>query len=200
VSHPDSDDDLPIAALAESISEGSVSAARAVMQAMHPAEIADALEALPPAERMVLWDLVEPEIDGDVLLEVHDEVRDQLVNDMDISELRAASEHLDVDDLADFIQGLPEKLTHDVLAGMGRQDRERLEQLLEYPEDSAGGLMNIDTITVREDVTLSPTHALLRHLGWGRDPNRSRTDRGPGISFRSRPSIRRLRFSLSASC
>jgi len=161
----DSDSDQTITALAESISDGSASAAQAVMQAMHPAEIADALEALPPAERLVLWDLVDPEIDGDVLLEVHDEVRDQLVQDMDISELRAATEHLDIDDMADFIQGLPEKLTHDVLAGMDRQDRVRLEQLLEYPEDSAGGLMNLDTITVREDVTLDVVLRYLRRRG-----------------------------------
>ncbi len=135
------------------------------MQAMHPAEIADTLEALPPAQRTVLWDLVGPEIDGDVLLEVHDEVRDQLVEEMDIDELRAATEQLDIDDKADFVQGLPEKLTYDVLAGMDRQDRARLEQLLEYPENSAGGLMNLDTITVREDVTLLVVHRYLQRRG-----------------------------------
>lgn len=161
----DSELQQPTAALAESISDGSVTAAKAVMHAMHPAEIADTLEALPPAERRVLWDLVEADINGDVLLELHDEVRDQLVEDMDIDELRAATEQLDIDDLADFIQGLPEKLTHDVLAGMDRQDRVRLEQLLEYPEDSAGGLMNLDTITVREDVTLDVVHRYLRRRG-----------------------------------
>lgn len=150
------------------------------MRAMHPAEIADALEALPPAKRTVLWDLIGPEIDGEVLLEVHDEVRDQLVEEMDIDELRAATEQLDIDDMADFVQRLPEKLTHDVLAGMDRQDRTRLEQLLEYPEDSAGGLMNLDTITVREDVTLKVVHRYLQKRGeipehtdrlWVVDPN-----------------------------
>jgi len=165
VSHPDTNPEEPITTLAETISQGSLKAARAVMQAMHPAEIADALEALPPNERLILWDLVDPEIDGDVLLEVHDEVRDQLVHDMDINELRAATEHLDVDDMADFVQGLPEKLTADVLAGMDRQDRIRLEQLLEYPEDSAGGLMNLDTITVRADVTLDVVLHYLRRRG-----------------------------------
>jgi len=165
LTHPDTESDEPIATLAETISEGSLKAARRVMQAMHPAEIADALEALPRSERRILWDLVDPEIDGDVLLEVHDEVREQLVHDMDIDELRAATEQLDIDDLADFVQGLPEKLTHDVLAGMDRQDRVRLEQLLVYPEDSAGGLMNLDTITVREDVTLDVVLRYLRRRG-----------------------------------
>ena len=111
------------------------------MQAMHPAEIADALESLPLSQRRILWELVDPQIDGEVLMEVHDEVRTNLVIDMDIEELRAASAQLDLDDRADFIQSLPEKLTRDLLAGMGRQDRERLEQVLSYPEDSAGRMM-----------------------------------------------------------
>ncbi len=131
------------------------------MHAMHPAEIADALESLPLAQRRILWELVDPKIEGEVLMEVHDEVRTNLVIDMEIEELRAASAQLDLDDRADFIQSLPEKLTRDLLAGMGRQDRERLEQVLSYPEDSAGGLMNLDTITVRGDVTLD---VVLRYL------------------------------------
>ncbi len=131
------------------------------MQAMHPAEIADALESLPIAKRLILWELVDPQYDGEVLMEVHDEVRATLVNDMELEELRAASERLDLDDRADFIQSLPEKLTSNLLSGMDRQDRERLEQVLSYPEDSAGGLMNLDTITVRGDVTLD---VVLRYL------------------------------------
>jgi len=131
------------------------------MQAMHPAEIADALESLPLAKRRILWDLVNPNDDGEVLMEVGEEVRETLVNDMELEELRAATEQLDLDDRADFIQSLPERLTRDLLAGMDRQDRERLEQVLSYPEDSAGGLMNLDTITVRGDVTLD---VVLRYL------------------------------------
>ncbi|MEE9321835.1 MAG: magnesium transporter [Granulosicoccus sp.] len=151
--------------LAENISEGSVMAARKIMQAMHPAEIADAIESLPPARRRVLWDLVDREVEGEVLMEVGDEVRTSLVLDMDIEELRAATEQLDLDDMADFIQSLPEKLTANVLAGMDRQDRQRLEQVLLYPENSAGGLMNLDTITVRGDVTLDVVMRYLRRRG-----------------------------------
>ncbi|ASJ75930.1 magnesium transporter [Granulosicoccus antarcticus] len=151
--------------LAESISEGSVSAARKIMLAMHPAEIADALESLPPVQRRVLWNISDPEIDGEILMEVGDEVRESLVRDMDLEELVAATEQLDLDDLADFVQSLPEQLTAEVLAGMGRQDRERLEQVLAFPEDSAGGLMNMDVITVRGDVTLDVVLRYLRRRG-----------------------------------
>lgn len=151
--------------LIENISEGSMAEARKIMQAMHPAEIADALESLPLARRRVLWEAIDPEIDGEVLMEVGDEVRESLVRDMDMEELIAATEQLDLDDMADFVQSLPEQLTSDVLAAMGRQDRERLEQVLSYPEDSAGGLMNLDFITVRGDVTLDVVLRYLRRRG-----------------------------------
>lgn len=132
---------------------------------MHPAEIADALESLPSAQRHILWDLVEIDVEGEVLLEVHDEVRNDLLRDMDATELLAASENLDLDDLADFVQSLPERLTKDVLSGMRRADRHRLDQVLSYPEDSAGGLMNVDIITVRGDVTIDVVLRYLRRRG-----------------------------------
>jgi len=132
---------------------------------MHPAEIADTLESLPPIRRRILWELVDIELDGEVLMEVGEEVRVDLVRGMDQDELKAAVDQLDIDDLADFVQSLPETLTRDVLAGMRRADRKRLEQVLVYPEDSAGGLMNIDTITVRGDVTLDVVLRFLRRRG-----------------------------------
>ena len=151
--------------LSRVVGEGSTAAARRLMHAMHPAEIADVLEALPPAKRRALWDLVDDAVDGEVLMEVGDEVRESLVAEMDLEELRAATEQLDTDDLVDFIQSLPDRLTVDVLAGMDRADRARLEQVLAYPEDSAGGLMNLDTITVRGDVTLDVVLRYLRRRG-----------------------------------
>ena len=161
----DSEIEQQSSALAENISEGSLLAAQRIMLAMHPAEIADALEALPPARRQILWDVIDTEIEGEILMEVGDEVRESLVRDMDVEELRAATEQLDLDDLADFIQSLPEHLTAEVLAGMGRQDRARLDQVLAYPEESAGGLMNLDVITVRGDVTLDVVLRYLRRRG-----------------------------------
>lgn len=151
--------------LADNLNEGSLSAARQVLLAMHPAEIADALESLPAQRRHILWKLVDIAVEGEVLMEVHEEVRGDLVRQMEFEELRQATEQLDLDDMADFCQSLPEKLTADLLAGMGRQDRSRLEQVLSYPEDSAGGLMNVDIITVRGDVTLDVVLRYLRRRG-----------------------------------
>ena len=161
----DSDTEQQTVTLVENISDGSLMAARKIMQAMHPAEIADAIESLPPVRRRILWELIDLELEGEILMEVGDEVRESLVRDMDMEELVAATEQLDLDDMADFVQSLPEKLTADVLAGMDRQDRTRLERVLAYPEDSAGGLMNLDTITVRGDVTLDVVLRFLRRRG-----------------------------------
>lgn len=159
------DADLRVTRLNDILQSGSVNTARTTLQAMHPAEIADVLESLPQSRREILWELIDPEIEGDVLMEVHDEVRDTLVSIMDPEEIRAASEKLDLDDLADFVQSLPEQLTKQVLTGMRAQDRSRLETVLSYPEDSAGGLMNLDTITVRGDVTLDVVLRYLRRRG-----------------------------------
>jgi magnesium transporter len=132
---------------------------------MHPAEIADLLESLPPAQRDVVWELVDPENDGEVLVELNDEVRSKLVDGMEAEELVAATEGMDLDDLADLVPDLPETVTRQVLQSMDHQDRERLRSVLGYPEDSAGGLMEPDVVTVRPDVTLEVVVRYLRMRG-----------------------------------
>jgi magnesium transporter len=104
---------------------------------------------------------VDPENEGDVLVELADEVRDGLIEGMPTEELMVAIEGMELDDLADLIADLPEALTQEVLRSLDHQDRERLHAVLSYDEDSAGGLMNVDIITVRPDVTLD---VVLRYL------------------------------------
>jgi magnesium transporter len=109
--------------------------------------------------------MVSPEYDGDVLTYVNDEVRASLIRDMEQDELIAATEFLDVDDLADILLDLPEDVVQTVLQSMDVQRRQRLEAVLSYPEDTAGGLMNTDTLTLRQDVTLDVVLRYLRRLG-----------------------------------
>src|SRR5690606_23554955 len=135
---------------------------RRMMHSLHPAEIARLLESLRPAEREVVWELVDPEDDGEVLLHVNDEVRMGLIRGMDAQELLAATEGLDIDDLADLFADLPETVTRQLLRSMDEENRHRLTAVLAYPEDSAGGLMNTDTVTVRPDVTLDVVTRYLR--------------------------------------
>ncbi len=118
-----------------------------MVDALHPAEIALLLESLPPAQRALVWELVDREVQGDVLVELSDEVRSELVAGMQPDELVAAAEGLAVDDLADLLAELPEAVTRQVLRSMDQQDRDRLSTVLAFPEDTAGGLMNTDTVT-----------------------------------------------------
>lgn len=152
-------------AVADILDAGSFQSARNLIKALQPAEIADLLESLPPSKRKLLWNYIELKDEGEVLLEVGDEVRDSLLQDLETPELIAITANLDVDDLADFVQSLPDKVTDEVLQSMDKQNLSRLESVLSYPEDSAGGLMDTDAITVRSNVTLDVVLRFLRKKG-----------------------------------
>ena len=131
---------------------------------LHPADIADILESLPIEGRLIVWDLVKVESDGDILVEVSDAVRQTLIEDMDSSELLAAAEYLDTDEIADIAQDLPEDVLQDLLESLDVQNRERLESALSYPESTVGALMDYDVVTIRDNVNLEVVLNYLRKL------------------------------------
>ncbi|RMD71271.1 MAG: magnesium transporter, partial [Gammaproteobacteria bacterium] len=147
------------------LESGTLLQIRKLLNNLHPAEVADLLESLPIEQREIIWELVSPEHQGEVLVHLHDEVRQHLIEQMETHELVAAAERLDTDDLADIIEHLPRVVIDQILQAMDEQNRKRLEAVLSYPEDTAGGLMNIDTVTVRADVTLDVVLRYLRRLG-----------------------------------
>ena len=124
------------------------------LEALHPADVAYILEALPQAERRLVWDLVKADRDGDILLEVSDAVRETLLADMDTEEILAATEHLDTDEIADLAPDLPQDVVQDILESLDAQNRARLQSVLSYPEESVGTLMDFDMVSIREDITL----------------------------------------------
>ena len=128
---------------------------------LKPAHTAHLLESSPPREREILWNLVDPELEGEVLQHLSYEIQAEFVNQMNTEELLQATENLDTDHFADILQQLPTKVMQEVLNSLGQQDRERLEQALSYPEDTAGGLMNTDVVSIRPDLTID---AVLRYL------------------------------------
>ena len=154
-----------LAALRTALDEGAVRSVERMINKLHPAEIAQLLESLPPKQRELVWEMTDPELDGDVLVELSEDVRAQLIREMDAEELAAATEGLEVDDLADLLADLPETVTQQLLRTMGQQDRERLSRVLSWPEDSAGGLMSTDTVSVRADVSLEVVQRYLRLRG-----------------------------------
>ena len=145
----------------QALDTGDAGEVRELLDTLHSGEIADLIESVPHGPREQLWELVAPEDHGETLVQVNDEVRAGLIDDMDSDALVAATEGLDADDLADLIRDLPGGVIQEVLGAMDQQNRDRLISVLHYPEDSAGGLMNVDVVTVRADVTLD---TVLRYL------------------------------------
>ncbi|HSM30240.1 MAG TPA: magnesium transporter [Woeseiaceae bacterium] len=151
--------------LREKLDSGRMRSARLMVHSLRPAEIARLLESLPLQERALLWEMVAGDDEGDVLVELSDEVRDGLIEGMQTDELIAATAGMDFDDLADLLADLPEVVTRQVLQSLDKADHDRLQQVLAYDEDCAGGLMNIDIVTVRPDVTLEVVARYLRKVG-----------------------------------
>jgi magnesium transporter len=151
--------------LSDALDTGRLGPVRRLVNTLSPAEIGNLLESLPANKRQIVWGLVSPEDDGEVLLHVGEDVRESLIADMDPDEIVAAVEDLDIDDLAELAEDLPDTVIDEVLKSMDRENRDRLEQVLSYPEDSAGRLMNPDIITVRTDVTIDVVLRYLRLRG-----------------------------------
>lgn len=151
--------------LSDAIDSGRLGPVRRLINTLSPAEIANLLESLPPAKRSLAWGLVDAEDDGEVLVHVGEDVRESLIAEMDPDELVAAVEDLDLDDLADIAEDLPDQVIEEVLRAMDRENRDRLEQVLSFPEGTAGRLMNPDVVTVRADTTVDVVLRYLRLRG-----------------------------------
>ena len=145
------------------LESGALQQAGKLLNALAPAEIAHLLEALPLTEREIVWGLIGDH-DGEILVLLSDEVSSDLIKKMDTAELLAAAEGLDLDDLADLIQELPETITQEVIQSLDQQRRDSLEHVLLYPEDTAGGLMNTNMVLIRPEVTLDAALRFLRRL------------------------------------
>ncbi|MEQ8288350.1 MAG: magnesium transporter [Gammaproteobacteria bacterium] len=151
--------------LHEALDQQDESLARSVVDSLHPSEIADVIEGLPKQQRYEVWKMIDSEIEGDVLSHTQDVVRAELMEQMLPHEVATATQDLDTDDVADILQDLPEPVAESILLAMDEQHRHRLASVMTYPEDTAGGLMNLDVTSVRADVTLDVVARYLRRMG-----------------------------------
>ena len=147
------------------LENGSLAQLNSMLRSMHTAEIAYILESLPTDTRKTVFSLVRPNMDGDLLLHLNDNLRASLISEMDSQELVAAAEGLDTDDLADLLPEMPEDVTEQILQSLDEQNRRSVEHIMSYDEDTAGGLMNTDTIQVRADITIDVVLRYLRLRG-----------------------------------
>jgi len=137
---------------------------RGELDQLHPADVAYILEALPLQERLVVWDLVKAEREGEILLEVSEAVRESLIATMDSRELVAAAETLEADEIADLAPDLPDAVVQDVIRALPQEERVLLRAALSYEEGTVGALMDFDQVTVRADVSLEAATRYLRAL------------------------------------
>lgn len=132
-----------------------------ILYELHPADVATILENLPYKERTLVWQLVRPEEDGDVLLEVSESVRESLIGEMDEEELVAAVEDMEADELAELADSLPDKVVAEVLKELDEEERAQVQAAMSYEDNQVGAIMDFETVSVRADVTCE---VVLRYL------------------------------------
>ena len=137
---------------------------REKLDTLHSADIAYILEALPIEQRLLVWDLVRADRDGEILIEVSDAVRESLIATMSRDELREAAEQLDTDEIADLAPDLPQSVMLDLFQSLDIEEREQLREAMSYPENAVGALMDFDLVTIRDDVTLEVVSRYLRRF------------------------------------
>ena len=156
----------PLKKIHDLLKSGKYDQFRKLIKLLKPVDAAKLLENSPPKERTIIWELIDKEDQSEILQELNEEIVADLLSNASETEIIQLLEQVDSDDdLTDILQHLPDAITHQLLRSMDSTDRERVENLLSYPEDTAGGLMNTDTVSVRARVTLDVVlRYLRRHL------------------------------------
>ena len=147
--------------LSQAIDSGSLYQVRQMIKTLPTAGIAHLLESSPPKTRTVLWQLIDKDSKGEVIQYLNEDLQNEFLSDLNAEQVVEFTEGLETDDLADILQQLPQQIASEVLQAMDQQDRQRVESILSHDEDTAGGLMNTDTITVRRNHTVE---LVLRYL------------------------------------
>jgi len=160
--YPNNSPESKLQTISEAIEAGSTKqVARVINKGLAPSDIAHLIESSPPKQRALIWRLLDQGLKGEVLQYLGEDVQAHFLSKLNTQEVISVTEDLDTDDLADILQQLPQTVIHDVLDSMDSQDRQRVERVLSYDEDTAGGLMNTDTVTIRAEITIE---VVLRYL------------------------------------
>ena len=154
-----------ISYIKDRLSSGTYLQINRMLNSLNPSDIAHFIESSPPKDREFVWQILNKEIEGEVLNHLSDTLQKQFLEEMDAAEVAEVTETLETDEIADIIQRMPEAVIEEVLSSMSFQNRKRIEKVLSYPEDSAGGLMNTDVIAVRKNHTLDVVMRYLRMQG-----------------------------------
>lgn len=143
------------------LDSGSLHQVRQMLKTLPTAGVAHLLESSPPKTRTVIWQLIGKQAEGEIIQYLNEDLQNEILSELNPEQVVELTEGLETDDLADILQQLPIQVASQVLQAMDQQDRQRVESILSYDEDTAGGLMNTDTITVR---TRHTVELVLRYL------------------------------------
>jgi magnesium transporter len=145
----------------EALESGTFVQVKRLLNSMPASDVAHVVDSSPPKTRAVIWRFLEQDRQGEVIPYLNDEIQGQFLRSLNTEEVVSITEGLEPDDVADLLQQLPDRVIQEVLQQMDQQDRQRVEHVLAYPEDTAGGIMNTDAITVRPK---TPLDVVLRYL------------------------------------
>ena len=150
--------------LIQDLESDQVAGIRKTLTSLNPPEIARLLESLTVGKRKIIWQLVDQDDEGEILKELVDDVRQNLIEEMDASELIAVTQDMELDDLADLLIDLPEAITEQIITALDQQDQVRLESVMSFEENTAGGLTNPRIVSVRRGITIEVLIRYLRKL------------------------------------
>ena len=150
--------------LISDLERDQIASIQKTLTSLNPPEIARLLESLTPGKRKIIWQLVNQDDEGHVLKELVEDVRQNLIGEMDETDLIAVTQDMELDDLADLLVDLPETITEQVITALDQQDQIRLESVMTYEEDTAGGLTNPDIISVRRGIAIEVLIRYIRRL------------------------------------
>ena len=150
-----------LSAVIKDLEKDRANSVKNTLSSLSPYEIARLLESIEPRKREILWQLVDQDDEGEVLKELVDDVRQNIIDEMDAEELIAATQDMELDDLADILNDLPNQITDQVIKALDQEDQVRLESVISYEEDTAGGLTNPNILSIRRGISIN---GLIRYL------------------------------------
>jgi magnesium transporter len=135
------------------------------LESVHPVDIVDALEELDKKQRILIFRLLAKEEAAEVFTDMNSDMREDLINALTDSELEEVMEEMYVDDTVDVLEEMPANVVDRLLMVTDEETRVQINQLLQYPEDSAGSIMNIEYISLRKEMTVADAILKIRQVG-----------------------------------
>lgn len=134
--------------------QGNLQGLKNLIDDMRAADLADLIEHLDPEERLFIFNLLEPDGAGEVLVEIETPVQERILKDLDNQAITEIVQGLDSDDAADLVGDLPDDRAREIIERVGDEVSGELEKLLPYPEDTAGGIMALEFVAVKADASV----------------------------------------------